>query len=99
MVDSFPGPSEGTCRPWTELCPKGPGFHYRKGRAHPPLQSPPAQPATGKAGLRGCVGPQPLTEALGVSSRAPHALNSLGSSFMAVGSGGDAGTGVGCEQV
>ena len=41
-LDGFRGPSEGTCGPWTELRPKGPGFRYGKGHAHPPLQSPPA---------------------------------------------------------
>ena len=98
-LDGFRGPSEGTCGPWTELRPKGPGFRYGKGHAHPPLQSPPAWQATGRAHLRRCVGPQPLTKHLGVSSRAPHTLISLGSTFVAVGSGGDVGTGAGGEQV
>ena len=56
MVDGFHGPSEGT---WTELRPKGPGFRHWKGRAHPPLPSPPAQPAAGRARLRCCVGRSP----------------------------------------
>lgn len=89
------GPSEGT-GPWTEPRPKGPVFRYRKGTHTHPCS---LLRYTGwQRPLRRCAGPQPLTEHLGLSSRAPHAPISLGSTFVPVGSGGDAGTGVGVNK-